>query len=60
MRRRLTKIKGSCSCATFCGLDELDNLCAPTFKYACRLELRNIVDTVVVGQNAKGQDIMFL
>jgi hypothetical protein len=32
----------------------------PTFKYACRLELRNIVDTVVVGQNAKGQDIMFL
>jgi hypothetical protein len=41
-------------------LDELDNLCAPTFKYACRLELRNIVDTVVVGQNAKGQDIMFL
>ena len=38
-------------------MSKLDNLCAPTFKYACRLELRNIVDTVVVGQNAKGQDI---
>ena len=36
---------------------KLDNLCAPTFKYACQLELRNIVDTVEVGVNSKGQPI---
>lgn len=36
---------------------KLDNLCAPTFKYACQLELRNIVDTVEVGVNSKGKPI---
>ena len=33
---------------------KLDNLCAPTFKYACQLELRNIVDTVEVGVDSHG------
>ena len=35
-------------------MSKLDNLCAPTFKYACQLELRNIVDTVEVGVDSHG------
>ena len=39
---------------------KLDNLCAPTFKYACQLELRNIVDTVKVTVNGKEKTMQTL
>ena len=39
---------------------KLDNLCAPTFKYACQLELRNIVDTVKVTVDGKEKTMQTL
>ena len=39
---------------------KLDNLCAPTFKYACQLELRNIVDTVKVTVDGKERTMQTL
>lgn len=39
---------------------KLDNLCAPTFKYACQLELRNIVDTQEVTVNGKTKKMQTL
>ena len=39
---------------------KLDNLCAPTFKYACQLELRNIVDTQEVTVNGKTKKVQTL
>ena len=39
---------------------KLDNLCAPTFKYACQLELRNIIDTVKVTVNGKEKTMQTL
>ena len=39
---------------------KLDNLCSPTFKYACQLELRNIVDTVKVTVNGKEKTMQTL
>ena len=39
---------------------KLDNLCAPTFKYACQLELRNIIDTVKVTVDGKEKTMQTL
>lgn len=39
---------------------KLDNLCGPTFKKACTLELRNIVDTETVTVNGKTRKVQTL